>query len=97
MGEWMKKYGETIYGTRGGPIDPHPWGVTTIKANKLYIHLLGDSDENLLLNDFGKKIRKTYLFDDQSPVVFKQNEFGITIKVPLEKRKPIDTIVVMEF
>jgi alpha-L-fucosidase len=96
MGEWMRKYGETIYETRGGPIDSHPWGVTTAKGNKVYVHLLGDSDENLLLNDFGKKIKKAYLFDDKSVVIFKQNEFGITIKVPLDKRKPIDTIVVME-
>ena len=96
MGEWMRKYGETIYETRGGPIDSHPWGVTTAKGNKVYVHIMGDSDENLLLNDFGKKIKKAYLFDDKSAVIFKQNEFGITIKVPLDKRKPIDTIVVME-
>ncbi|MEI7526377.1 MAG: alpha-L-fucosidase [Mariniphaga sp.] len=97
MGEWMKKYGESVYGTRGGPIDPHSWGVTTIKGSKVYIHLMGDSDENLLLNDFGKKIKKAYLFDDQTPVIYKQNEFGISIKVPAAKRKPIDTIVVMEY
>lgn len=97
MGEWMKKYGETVYETRGGPVAPHSWGVTTIKGNKLYIHLMGESDENLLLNDFGKKIKKAYTFDDQSLVVYKQNEFGIIIKVPVEKRKPIDTIVVLEF
>jgi len=96
MGVWMKKYGETIYGTRGGPIDAHPWGVTTAKGNKIYVHLMGESDENILLNDFGKKIKKAYLFDDQSKVIFKQNEFGITIKVPNDKRKPIDTIVVIE-
>ena len=92
----MRKYGETIYETRGGPIDSHPWGVTTAKGNKVYVHLMGDSDENILLNDFGKKIKKVYLFEDKSVVIFKQNEFGITIKVPLDKRRPIDTIVVME-
>jgi len=97
MGEWMKVYGEAVYGTRGGPIDPHPWGVTTIKGNKVYVHLMGESDENLLLNDFGKKIRKAYLFDDQSAIVYKQTEFGINMKVPQSKRKPIDTIVVLEF
>lgn len=26
VGEWMKVYGETIYGTRGGCVAPHPWG-----------------------------------------------------------------------
>jgi alpha-L-fucosidase len=97
MGEWMKKYGETVYGTRGGPVGPHPWGVTTAKGNKVYLHLMGESDENLLINDFGKKIKKASLFDDQSLVAYKQNEFGITIKVPEGKRKPIDTIVVLEY
>ncbi|MGH9673234.1 MAG: alpha-L-fucosidase, partial [Bryobacteraceae bacterium] len=29
MGQWMRKNGESIYGTRGGPIAPRPWGVTT--------------------------------------------------------------------
>jgi len=97
IGEWMKKYGETVYGTRGGPVSPHSWGVTTTKDNKVFAHLMGESDENLLLNDFGRKIKKVYLFDDQTPVVFKQNEFGISIRVPIEKRKPIDTILVFEF
>jgi len=97
MGEWMKKYGETVYGTRGGPVAPHPWGVTTTKGNKVYVHLIGDSDENLLLNDFGKKIKKAYLFDDQSALIYKQTEFGTVMKIPEEKRKPIDTIVVLEF
>ncbi len=97
MGEWMKKYGATVYGTRGGPVGPHPWGVTTTKGNSVFIHLMGESDENLLVNDFGKKIKKAYLFDDQSPVIYKQTEFGITMKVPEGKRKPVDTIVVLEF
>ena len=32
MGEWLRRYGETIYGTRGGIVAPHQWGVTTIKG-----------------------------------------------------------------
>ena len=26
MGKWMKEYGETIYGTRGGDVSPRDWG-----------------------------------------------------------------------
>lgn len=47
MGEWMKVYGETIYGTRGGCVAPHPWGVTTQKGNKLYVHILDLQDKAL--------------------------------------------------
>ena len=29
IGAWLAKNGESIYGTRGGPVTPRPWGVTT--------------------------------------------------------------------
>lgn len=48
VGEWMKVYGETIYGTRGGCIAPHPWGVTTQRENKLYVHILELQDKGSL-------------------------------------------------
>jgi len=40
VGEWMSRYGDSIYGTRGGPIAPANWGVTTQKADKIYVHVL---------------------------------------------------------
>ncbi len=63
MGEWLKKYGETIYGTRGGFIAPRDWGVTTQKGNKLYVHILNLKDDGLYLPMQGKKVRsaKEYL------------------------------------
>lgn len=32
IGQWLKVHGETIYGTRGGIVAPHDWGVTTQKV-----------------------------------------------------------------
>jgi alpha-L-fucosidase len=29
VGAWLAAHGESIYGTRGGPVTPRPWGVTT--------------------------------------------------------------------
>lgn len=49
IGEWMQTYGETIYGTRGGCIAPHPWGVTTQKGNRLFVHILDYQDKVLFL------------------------------------------------
>ena len=40
MGEWLKQYGETIYGTRGGPVTAQEWGVTTKKPGVVYVHVL---------------------------------------------------------
>lgn len=40
VGTWISKYGQSIYGTRGGPLAPKEWGVTTQKANVVYVHVL---------------------------------------------------------
>ncbi len=39
MGEWLRKYGETIYGTRGGPIPNGEWGGCTTKGDKVWVHI----------------------------------------------------------
>ncbi|MEX2604806.1 MAG: alpha-L-fucosidase, partial [Gracilimonas sp.] len=49
VGNWTRKYGATIYGTRGGPIDPQVWGVTTQKDEKIYVHILNWQAKNFLL------------------------------------------------
>ena len=43
IGAWLDKYGHTIYGTRGGPIAPQTWGVTTHTADAVYLHVLDTS------------------------------------------------------
>ncbi len=96
MGEWLTKYGETIYGTRGGPLAPHSWGVTTKKGNKVYVHILNWMDESLVIPSWGSKIKSAKLFIDKTPVKFVQNEFGITMKIPKEKMYAIDTVIELE-
>lgn len=49
MGQWLRQYGESIYGTRGGLIAPHDWGATTQRDNLLYIHILDLQDNGLYL------------------------------------------------
>ncbi|MGN1246900.1 MAG: alpha-L-fucosidase, partial [Muribaculaceae bacterium] len=60
MGEWMQEYGETIYGTRGGIVAPHAWGVTTQKDNRLFVHILNLTDSSLYLPIGDKKVRKAF-------------------------------------
>ena len=37
MGDWLKEYGEAIYGTRGGPFKPGPWGASTCNRDRIYL------------------------------------------------------------
>ena len=96
MGEWTRQYGETIYGTRGGPLSPRDWGVTTQKGNKIYVHILKWQDETLTLPRLGKKVVSAKIFIDKTPVKFLENDFGLTLKVPKDKMNDFDTVVELE-
>jgi alpha-L-fucosidase len=96
MGEWNRKNGETVYGTRGGPLSPRDWGVTTQKGNTVYLHILNWHDESIVIPALSKKIKSASLFGDKTPLKFLENEYGVTIKIPKNKFDEIDTIVALE-
>ncbi|SEF53292.1 alpha-L-fucosidase [Parabacteroides chinchillae] len=95
MGDWMKIYSETIYGTRGGLVAPRDWGVTTQKDNKLYVHILELQDKGLFLPITDKKVQKAILFKDKTPVRFTQDKQGVLLKLA-EVPTDIDYVVELE-
>ncbi len=92
MGEWLNKYGETVYGTRGGIVAPHEWGVSTQKGNKLYIHILKWNDRGLFLPITDTKVLKAVMFDGKQPVTVTRTKAGVVLELP-EVPKGVDTIV----
>lgn len=81
VGQWLETYGETIYGTRGGEVAPHTWGVSTRKGDRLFIHVLDLQDNGLFLPlPANLKIKKAVQFADQTPVSFKQDKDGVWLK-----------------
>lgn len=50
MGEWMNRYGYTIYGTKQGFVAPQQWGATTSKGKTYYIHILEKDTPSITLN-----------------------------------------------
>uniref|UniRef100_UPI002617C61B alpha-L-fucosidase n=1 Tax=Bacteroides sp. TaxID=29523 RepID=UPI002617C61B len=95
VGDWMKIYGETIYGTRGGCIAPHPWGVTTQKGNKLYVHILDLQDKALFLPLKEKKVKKVVSYADRLPLRTQKCEGGIMLYLS-EIPTDIDKVVELE-
>jgi alpha-L-fucosidase len=96
MGAWLKTYGETIYGTKGGFTPPQSWGAVTEKGNKVYLHLLDAQEEKLFLK-IPYKIKTIKTFTGKTAVkyqVLADNYVVIDIKaVPKEE---YDTILEME-
>ena len=81
MGEWLKEYGETIYETRGGFVEPCDWGVTTQKGNILYVHILNKDDETLYLPILDKDIISVKRFIDNKPIQYARAEKGVLLNL----------------
>ena len=96
MGEWMKKYGETIYGTRGGPAGARTWGVTTVKDNKIYVHILEAEDRVIFVPLGGKNVEKVTVFENGEEVSYSLHEDGIILTLPEIDQDITDTIIVLE-
>jgi alpha-L-fucosidase len=97
IGQWLKKYGESIYGTRGGPYHNGEWGGSTYKDNKIYLHIAKWKGNKIELPALKSKIiRVTSLTDPQSVPALTVNGNTITITVDTKTQDKLDTIIVLE-
>ena len=97
MGDWLSRYGESIYGTRGGPVTPRPWGVTTQKGNTVYLHVLDWPDETLSLPKLPGKVTAARFVKDGTRAAFVEDEAGVRVKIPAATRDEIDTVIALIF
>lgn len=93
MGDWLKKNGETIYGTQAGFEKPSSWGAITEKGNKMYLHLMNQPGEKLFLK-CPYRVHSAKLFGTSTPVRFQVLEDGY-LMIDLKKLSfdGIDTII----
>jgi len=89
MGEWLRKYGESIYGTKGGPFKPAAWGVSTCKGNTIYLHVIGP-DHPVKLPPIDASILSATTWDGTKLNVTKDSD-GVTVDLPPASRTPIVT------
>jgi len=95
MGDWLRRYGESIYDTRGGPFPRTLWGASTFRDRSVYVHILDPETDTLLLPPIEKRILGSSVLTGGT-VAVKQTDEGIEICVPESFRGEIDTIVVLE-
>jgi alpha-L-fucosidase len=96
IGQWMDKYSESVYGTRGGPIAPRPWGATTTKGNTVYLHLHDWPDENLAIPRLPKPVKAARLLVGGKPISVREIDNGLLLRIPAEGRDPMDTVIVLD-
>ncbi len=96
VGDWMRVYGGTLYGTRGGLVPPHDWGVTTQKGNKLYVHVLNSQDDVLYLPLKSRKVRSAVAFAECAKLKFRQDKNGVLIETGNIPADTIDYVIELE-
>jgi alpha-L-fucosidase len=95
MGAWLRKYGETVYSTRGGPWKPTKTFASTRTGNTIYLHVLGGDGSLTLPNLPTKLVRSSVLTGGDVQV--SQGQSGIAVSVPSRNLNEIDSIVKLEF
>ncbi len=95
MGDWLAKYGDSIYGTRGGPFKPGKWGASTRKGNRIYVHVYQFDGDRLELPAIPAKIKAARLLTGGS-LKYRQTDQGITLTVASANQAPIDTLVQLD-
>jgi len=65
VGNWLEVNGEAIYGTKTTPLPVHAWGESTVKSNKLYLHVYRfPENDKIILAGLKNEINKMYLLAD---------------------------------
>jgi len=98
IGTWLGKYGESIYGTRGGPFAPGPWGASTHRGETVYIHILdwkAAKEGAVVLPPLRNKVLSSSVLSGGRAEV-KRSAKGIEVSVAPAERDPLDTIVVLK-
>ncbi len=96
-GKWLQVNGESIYGTRGGPLAPQHWGVTTQKEKKIYLHLFRMPDANIInLPASDNKINRVRMLSNGQAIPFQQQKNGTSIRLDGLNIEGPDTVVVIE-
>lgn len=96
MGEWLRANGETVYGVRAGDFPQQPWGTSTRKGDKLYVHVFHPDGDQLTIPASGK-IRSVKEFATKTPLKHsKIKDGGVIVTLPEIPEGTIDYIIEIE-
>jgi len=109
MGSWLGKYGESIYGADGLPMNPPENVLLTVKPHRLYVHVLDWNDQmvpignmDLIVGKWLDKVKKVYLLGDpdKKPLKYQITNGVMTIdlsscKISKTDRNPYAEVIVV--
>jgi hypothetical protein len=99
VGGWMRTYGDGIYGTTAGRFRNLPFGRSTTKGNRVYIHILDwPQDGRIILPGLmSNPVSATFLKDPTVPVGVTLERMDVALAVPDGALDPLAATIELEF
>lgn len=96
IGNWLKKNGEAVYGTLGGPYAPNENYAATRKGKKIFLHVLKTDKPEIVLKEIpGRKITKASVLNGGA-VILSAKDGALHIQLPQDMKDAGDYIIVLE-
>ena len=95
IGDWLRTYGRSIYGTRGGPASPRAWGATTRRGDTVFVHVLDWPDRQLSLPPLGARVVRASMLGTGERVDVAESSAGVTITLPNASPTEPDRVAVL--
>jgi alpha-L-fucosidase len=97
VGQWLKVNGESIYGSTKGFIGPQPWGVSTSKPGKLFLHVfMRPRNGIILVPQMQQTVKKVYLLAGKQVLKSAKKGGDLLINLPA-LRDDKNTVIVVEY
>ena len=96
IGHWLSRYGESIYGTTGGPFLPTSWLASTCKGNLIYVHLLISPREELRLPAIPQRTIKGVRILGGDSLEFREEANQLVVTLPPEPVDEHDAVLVLD-
>ncbi|MBE0696544.1 MAG: alpha-L-fucosidase, partial [Anaerolineaceae bacterium] len=98
IGDWLSINGESIYGTKAGPVQGLEWCRTTSRQGMVYLHVFDWPQDGVIrLGDLPGRVSKAYLLQDKQALL-QVNQPGeeVVISGPSLPPDAVDSVIVLE-
>ncbi len=99
IGDWLRVNGESIYGSQRSPLSAQTWGVSTLKGNKLYLHVFDWPDDGqLVVGGLISDIERAWLLTDPENTLDMQRKsaYDWAVTVPSEAPDTVNSVIVIQ-
>ena len=97
IGRWMKRNGDSIYGTTFGPLQDFSYGRTTAKGDTIYLHVFDwPAGQKLEVSHLKVRVLDVRMLDGGKKLKFTRTSNGLIIRVPAQAPDPVDTVLTLK-